>query len=140
MGFAPIESPPTTSQYKFCAICHHLAEIPVSNYGTQFDPRLEVGVDQGVKHGTNRKVIPTLRLISIRITGLSCAAWPQYTARQIDRAIGIGCLCYGIGGVINTRKGRIITRKALKCRSAGQILGMVNFNANPLNSLHLQLL
>ena len=37
----------------------------------------------------------------IHTLGLSCSVWPQYTTQQTDRVIGIGRLCYCIGGLIN---------------------------------------
>ena len=82
---------------KCCSICHPLAGISMSNYGLPIRPpvwgvRLDL---MGRKLYQSKWSYPHSYLTSMHSIGLSCTVWPQCTTRQtIDRAIGIGRLCY----------------------------------------------
>ena len=111
LGFAPIKSPSTTSQYlstlitKFCSICHRLAEIPISHYASPIRPPPTFGSYGGpwgsVENGTNRNVVMssthTYSTFKHSI-GLPCTV-SQHGRQTTDRAIGIGCLCYCISSL-----------------------------------------
>ena len=85
---------PMPLNIKFCSIRRRLAEIPMSNYAPHFDPRLG---GQGGPMGS--KMLPIEMSSShchatyIYTIGLACTVWPQYTTRQTDGAMGIGCIC-----------------------------------------------
>ena len=94
---------------KLCSICHRLAAFPTSNYGPQFDPALGSGLTYEFENGTgtHRDVVFTF-LFHFYVHSLYVYLAPfSYNAQHsrqtyrhtADRAIGIGCQCYSIGGL-----------------------------------------
>ena len=103
---APIESPPTISHYppktKFCSICCHLAGIPMSSIGPQFDsPKFGVRVALGDRKRCQSKSRPhiPIRLLYTLYAYLAPFGHNTQRGRQTDRAIGIGRLNYSNGGL-----------------------------------------
>ena len=71
-----------------CTICHRLAAITISSY------------DPPTPAFGGRKWYQSYST-SVHTIRLSSTVWPQYTTRQTDRGLAIGCLCHSIGGLIN---------------------------------------
>ena len=99
-GFALIESPPTASH-----------GIPNSNPKVCTPPVAPIlGVKEDTMGGFKIVLIEMSTCSTyVHTICLSCAVWPQYTARQTedgqtDRAIGIGRLCNGIDSIIKLIK------------------------------------
>ena len=134
---------PSTFYTNFCCICRRLAAIAMSSYGSPILPtslgwrgrgRVELGRPRG------SKIVPielsSLYFYSIRLLYtphyklILHRFFPQYTTRQTDRqTIGIGRLCYCIGGLITSTQRlirltnyQILKRKTSTVRKYDQLI------------------
>ena len=109
MGFAPIESPPTTSKYlsiqSFVLSTAGWPQFQCQVLTPQFDRPLHL-VGLGVKNDTNRSPVHTFLFDSTHSIDLTYLAPFGHNAQhgtqsQTDRAIGISRKCFNIGGLTN---------------------------------------
>ena len=105
-GFAPIKSPPTTSQY----LSIQSLALPATiwpEFQCQIMPRPQFVPPFWGYSGPRWLMMAPIEMsspysyaTSIHTIRLSCTVWPQYTTRQTDRTIEIGRLCSSIGSLI----------------------------------------
>ena len=92
---------------KVCSICRHLAGTPMPNMApNSISPFGGLGWTQGVENCSNQNVVSTFlcdfythyRPNLHRLGTIHNAVTDTQKNRYIDRAIGIGRICYSIGG------------------------------------------